>query len=118
MFEKCTRDMEGIQANMEAAEEELDAAKNAMIRLSKQVQVMDLSGAEGVRSKGDSDTFMIGGKEHHVDIEDLTDIRSIPIKEYRQQQDADDGAKIESTASGSVFDQIVRSHDVSGCRFG
>jgi hypothetical protein len=103
---------------LEAAEGELDAAKNAMIRLSKQVQVMDLSGAEGVRSKDDFDTFMIGGKEHHVDSDDLNDIRIIPIREYEKQRDADDGAKIESTASASVFDQIVRSHDVSGRRFG
>ena len=117
LFTKCTQDMESAQAKLEAAEEELDAAKQSMIRLSKQIQTMDLSGADGVRSKGDLDTFVIGGKEFHVDLDDLNDIRTIPIKEYEKQQDADDGAKIESTASRSVFDQIVRSHDVSGRRF-
>lgn len=82
-FDSISDEMLKIHDQLEKAEEELHKSREEMLKLSKQIQTMDLVGGEGIKNRGDIETFLIGGKEHVIE-EDVGEVRAVPWNDYKK----------------------------------
>jgi TolA-binding protein len=85
------RDNSGKLAELEKVVSEargrMNSARKTVVELSKQIQNVDITGAKGIKDRGDVKTYFIDDKEYHVDASDVNDIKMIPWNEYKKQKD-------------------------------
>lgn len=114
-YDKCRKELEAAEAKCSEAENELDAAKGDLIRFSRTVKMLDLTGGEAVRDRGELETYMIGGKEFHAELDDNNDCVRTEWKSYRKQQrqDAADAADSDS-ADGTELEADISLADDDG----
>lgn len=96
-YDQCRAQLEAAQAKCSAAENELDSAKSDLIRFSRTVKMLDLTGGEAVRERGGGlETYMVGGKEYHAEMGDSDDCTVTPFREWKREQ-ADAAAAADGT---------------------
>ncbi len=96
VYDRCRAELEAAEAKCSQAENELDAAKGDLIRFSRTVKMLDLTGGEAVRERGEAETYMIGGKEFHAELGDNDDCRVTPFRQWKREQ-ADAAAAADGT---------------------
>ena len=102
------QELQELKERVEKLEADMNNHQQEVLELNRQMQVMDLTGAEAIRNRGDDTNFMIDGKECYVNDSNLPDIEIIPWKEYKRKKkeeaEANDQAMASDGADGVSFD--------------
>jgi hypothetical protein len=115
VYDKCRKELEAAEAKCSDAENELESAKSDLIRFSRTVKMLDLTGGEAVRDRGELETYMVGGKEFHAEMGDSDDCQVTPFRQWkREQADAAAAADGSDTADGPEFEADVSLADDGG----
>lgn len=129
LYDQCSKEMTNVTSRLGKAEEEMEASKKELLRISRHIQTMDLVGGEAIKNRGDIDTFMIGGKEFVVD-DDKNDAKT-PYKEWKRKKEeesdvADVSDAVDSmewgngglgvSAKTDIFDKIITGQKITGQR--
>ena len=78
---------EKINASLEKTKASCEAARKEMMKYHKTIQNMDLSNANDVIFYDSGDVgYIIDGKECHLDLDDVGDLRVVPMREHRKSK--------------------------------
>ena len=105
--DKCRADLAAAQAKCSEAENELDAAKGDLIRFCRTVKMLDLTGGEAVRDRGELETYMVGGREMHADVDDNNDCNLSEYRQWKKDKAKQDAADANDAADGEEFESDV-----------
>lgn len=75
-----------LQAVSDGARQKMEEARHGILNITDSLQTMDLTGSDTTRDRGDVRTYMVDGKEYHVDKSDVNDIKMTPWRKYRDMQ--------------------------------
>jgi hypothetical protein len=90
LYSTTTSKLEELQQVADKARNDMQSAQDGMGKTYDSLQTMDLTGANSARNRGDVRTYLVDGKEYHVDKSDANDIRMTPWKEYKHMKDEDE----------------------------
>lgn len=100
--------LNSLEKQVEKAEKKMQDARHEISRLSKMLQHMDLTGAEEVRERPNDVSYVIDGKEMHIDISDVNDVKITPWRQYlkkrREDSSNSDDEHYKSDDEGEAFD--------------
>lgn len=85
-YKKSLNDYNEAERMLESAREGMNEARKKILDITKFIQTMDLTGAEGVNQRGDSVNYIMDGKEYHIDTTNVNNPQYIPWKEYKKMQ--------------------------------
>lgn len=104
-FDAASAQLDSLQTKVNNAQEQMANARQNIINLSTHIQMMDLTGANAVRDRGDVRTYLMDGKEYHAEKTDDNDVRLVPWKEYKQSKKDEKDACM--TDDNSVADNFI-----------
>lgn len=100
-FDAASAQLDALQAKVNHAQQQMSNARQNIVNLTNHIQMMDLTGANAVRDRGDVRTYIMDGKEYHAEKTDNNDVRLTPWKEYKQSK------KEEKDDDNSVADNFI-----------
>ncbi len=86
LYSATTSKLEELQQVADRARTEMHSAQDGMGKTYDSLQTMDLTGAHGARDRGDVRTYLVDGKEYHVDKSDANDVKMTPWKEFKKEK--------------------------------
>lgn len=84
VYDSSYAQLNALQAKVDSAQQKMQEARQALINISSQIQMMDLTGANATRDRGDVRTYLVDGKEYHAEkSEDGNDVNMVLWKEFK-----------------------------------
>ena len=108
LYSATNSQLQELQQVSDKARQDMASAKDGMGGIYDNLQTMDLTGATGIRDRKDLKTYVVDGKEYHVDKGD-DDIKLTPWKDYRKSKKQEEE---EECLDCSDVDDIADAVDV------
>jgi hypothetical protein len=106
-YDAACSELDSVQRAVDDLKAQVDEAKSSLIELSDVARTMDLTGANEVRDRKGTRTYMIGGQESEVDCSDARDPKVSPWKKPKK------GEKAEEKESEEESEKDEDGHDSS-----
>lgn len=110
-YDTSSTQLQALQEKVNTSQQTMINARNQIIALSNRMQIMDLTGANAVKDRGDNCTYVVDGKEYKVDKNDA-DINMTLWKDYKKQKEDEQKASDELIAD--AFKKAVDEIKVLG----
>ena len=102
-YESASAELQALQVKVEKAQREMTDARRTVWEMSNHIQTMDLTGANAVRDRNNSCTYLVDGKEFHADKDDKGHVNLVSWKDYRKQQKEDDAAESDANDAADAY---------------
>jgi len=87
-YEDAKSQLEGLEKRLQDTESLMTNDRQNIVDISNCIKMMDLTGAEGIRDRGDVKTYYVDGSEYHAALDgDSNDLKVQLYKDWKKEQD-------------------------------